>query len=121
MVKAFSIFACLGALLTMTAQENPTKPTVSWMDHWRKSTFSFGIVDKDQGGRNFFKVIGTGLLMTIDGKTAYIITAKHVFDDPQANWHPTDIRIRFAWQEHQSAYEELGLAIPLKDSNGKVL
>src|SRR5712692_11732759 len=102
-------------------EQNPPKPAdsqIGWLDHWRLSTFSFGRV-QNQNGRDFFEVLGTGVLVATDGHTAYIVTAKHVFDDPPKQWHPSEIRLRFAWQERKSVYEEHGTPFKLLDSSGK--
>src|SRR5438094_8733044 len=96
----------LGIMLLYTVDgpaqgQNPPESSdsqIGWLDHWRLSTFSFGRV-QNQNGRNFFEVIGTGVLMATDQQTPYIVTAKHVFDDPKKQWHPSEIRLRFAWQE----------------------
>lgn len=114
------------ALLTISLLSTGHAPIASqtqerkpWLDHWRLATFSFGSVDRDQNGRPFFKVIGTGFFVALDEKNGYIVTAKHVFYEPTANWHPAELRIRFSWQEHKSVYDELGIALRLRDENGK--
>ncbi len=91
-----------------------------WLEHWRLSTFSFGRVQK-QNNRDFFEVIGTGFLVATDPHTAFIVTAKHVFDDPTKQWHPSELRLRFAWQERSSVYVELGTTLKLLDLNQKPL
>ncbi|HEY4739105.1 MAG TPA: serine protease [Candidatus Acidoferrales bacterium] len=82
------------------------------------STFSFGRISKDQANRDFFEVIGTGILVATDTHTPYIVTAKHVFYQPMKNWHPTELRIRFGWQEQKTVYDELGLNILLRGKDG---
>jgi hypothetical protein len=53
------------------AQAVPAKaaePQLGWLDHWRLSTFSFGRV-QNQNNKDFFEVIGTGILVATDEKT----------------------------------------------------
>jgi len=92
-----------------------------WLEHWRLSTFSFGRVSKDQKDRDFFEVIGTGITVSTSPSVGYIVTAKHVFYDPPKNWHPNEVRVRWAWQEQKSVYEELGSALKLRDPDGRDL
>ncbi len=116
-------FACLVLMLLSqpreTMAQTPLKPSgPGWLEHWRLSTFSFGRIQK-QNQRDFFEVIGTGVLVAINPQTAYIVTAKHVFDDPTKNWHPSEVRLRFAWEERQSVYEGLGIAVKLLQPTGE--
>ena len=69
-LAALSIFLMYLPTRQLQAQEVPKSQT-GWLDHWRLSTFSFGKIQKPENGREFFEVIGTGLLMTIDGSTLY--------------------------------------------------
>jgi Trypsin-like peptidase domain len=93
----------------------PQRPG-GWLEHWRASTISFGKMALDRN-RPFFQVIGTGFIVAVDTHTGYIVTAKHVFDDPTSNWHPDRIRVRFAWQEHESVYANFGEDIKLKEAS----
>jgi len=93
-------------------------PEKAWLDHWRFSTFSFGRVSKDQNDRDFFEVIGTGVTVALDELHGYIVTARHVFYDPNKNWHPTELRIRYAWEEQKSVYDDLGVILKLRDQAG---
>lgn len=43
-----------------------------------------------------------------------------MFDDPTKQWHPSEVRLRFAWQERKSVYDDLGTTLKLLDS-GKPL
>ena len=97
----------------------PPESQPGWLEHWRLSTFSFGQIVLDQDKRKYFGVVGTGILITPDERLLYIVTAKHVFDDPSKKWHPKEILIRFAWQERSSVYDDLGTSISLFDSSGK--
>ena len=100
---------------------NTSEPHVGWLDHWRLSTFSFGVVDKDQNKHDFSRVIGTGIFVATAPDKGYFVTAKHVFDDPSKNWHPKNVHLRFGWQERQSVYDYLGTTLALVDSTGKQL
>lgn len=95
--------------------EVPQKPG-GWLEHWRSSTISFGKKTLDKN-RSFFQVIGTGLIVATDAHTGYIVTAKHVFDNPDENWHPDQINVRFAWQEYESVYEYFGEQIKLRNGS----
>lgn len=66
-------------------------------------------------------MLGTGIIAALDAQTGFIVTAKHVFDDPSQSWHPSQLRVRFAWQESKSLTDELGTVISLTDKNGKNL
>jgi hypothetical protein len=103
------------------AQATAPAPSRPWLDYWRLSTFSFGRVSKDQQGSDFFEAIGTGITVSMDAHTGYIVTAKHVFYDPTKDWHPSEIRVRWAWQEQKTVYEELGSTLALRDRSGRDL
>jgi S1-C subfamily serine protease len=92
-----------------------------WLEGWRLSILSFGVLDRDAVRREYYRVVGTGIVFMIDPATAYIVTAKHVFFDPDKNWRPSEIRIRYGWQDQRSVYEEHGVAIQLRDTSGNDL
>jgi S1-C subfamily serine protease len=101
------------------APTQPAHPIVSWFDHLRISTVSIGVVKEDeQTKKKFFFVIGTGVFVAVDQHTGYLVTAKHVFSDPQENWHPSQLNLRFAWQEEKSVFDEFGVTLTLRDSTG---
>jgi hypothetical protein len=56
-----------------------------------------------------------------DGRFVFLATAKHVFDEPEQSWHPSELRIRFSIQEQKSFTEELGLSLVLLDRQGRNL
>jgi hypothetical protein len=104
-------------------QQQPTqtvKPTLepAWTEHYRKSTLSVGRVIKNREGHDEFQVLGTAVIAAVDPTRAYIVTAKHVFDDPSQSWHPPEVRIRFAWQEKESLESQLGEILKLTNSAG---
>jgi hypothetical protein len=82
-IVASSILCALTLCKSASAQNNH-----DGLEHWRRSTVAIGEV---LDGR--FVTIGSGLLITVDGKTACILTAKHVFLDQSKGWTPTSIRI----------------------------
>jgi hypothetical protein len=48
----------------------------------------------------------------------FLVTAKHVFDDPDQKWHPSQLQIRFSIQEKKSFTDELGVPITLTNAAG---
>jgi S1-C subfamily serine protease len=105
-----------------TAAPTPPPPQQqpAWTEHYRNATISLGRIVTDRG-QDVFQVVGTGVIAAVDSKTAFIVTAKHVFDDPSQSWHPSKLRVRFAWQEKKSLSEEHGISIDLTDENGRNL
>ena len=104
--------------------QEPAAPTstMSWLDYKRMCTWSIGVVQTEEHtNRKFFAVIGTGVVIALNEHTAYLVTAKHVFDDPSKNWHPNELRLRFAWQEDKSFFEELGVPLTVRDAKGNPL
>jgi hypothetical protein len=85
MPRAITTICAFAALIlsfvSILAQE--AKPAeeqrTPWFDHWRYSVFSFGVIaTDDHTKRNFFRVIGTGFIVSPDEHTGYFFTAKHV-------------------------------------------
>jgi S1-C subfamily serine protease len=131
MNKVAASVVLLLASLAANAQQQPApvnsatqQPPIShgWLDHPRLATWSIGRVATDENThRQFFEAIGTGVLIGIDEHTGYLVTAKHVFYDPAINWHPSEVRLRFAWQEDRSVFDEMGVTLTLRDVSGKDL
>lgn len=106
-----------------------------WLSVWRDATVAIGIIRtanvldpvtskpiKDKSGKEietkYFKVIGTGVICASpEGKdtAVYLLTAKHVFDEPKKNWHPKNVRIRFSWFDKYSVTDNLGVKLKLRD------
>jgi len=86
-------------------------------EHYRKSTVSIGRI-VTVGGIKQFGIVGTGVLVSPDSTHVFLVTAKHVFDEPDQAWHPSQLRIRFSNQEKKSFTEELGIPIDLTDAMG---
>jgi S1-C subfamily serine protease len=101
--------------------QSPQPTPVGWLENWRNMTVSFGVIDRDQLQGEYYKIVGSGILFAANPNTGYIITAKHVFYDPDKKWHPSEIRIRYGWQDQKSVYAEHGTSIRLRDESGNDL
>jgi Trypsin-like peptidase domain len=105
-----------------SATTQQTSPPRSWLDHQLLPTFSVGTIQTDdRTHRQFFFVLGSGVLVALDAHTGYLVTAKHVFDDPEKNWHPSQVSLRFKWQEGKSVFDEFGIPLKLRDEKGNPL
>jgi len=117
-------FLVLGLNIDLHAQQGsePTAPSQGWLEIWRDTTVSFGTIERDALGSQYYKVVGSGILFSKENATkAYIVTAKHVFVEPAKKWHPKEIQIRFGWQEQESVYAQRGITLKLRDEAGKDL
>lgn len=93
-----------------------------WRGAWRNSTVSFGEVATDKTtNEKFFHALGTGVIVNTDAHTAYIVTAKHVFCDPEKGFHPSQLLVRFAWQARKSIYSYFGIPFDLQSDSGAEL
>ncbi len=120
-------FCTLIAQLPAGGQQAPR----AWTDIVRDATVAIGVTRTakvtDARGQSvekqIFAPIGTGALFGLPSsgsKIPWLVTAKHVFVDPDSKWDPDVVRIRFAWFDKQSVEEYLGVEISLK-VNGKRL
>lgn len=90
-----------------------------WRDVWRNATVAFGEVAHDQLlNRDYFHALGTGVVITTGVHMGYLVTARHMFCNPDQHFHPAQLRIRFAWQEHKSIYESLGVSFDVRNISG---
>jgi hypothetical protein len=90
-----------------------------WREHWRNSTVAFGEIAHDQLlNRDYFHALGTGVAISTGLHTGYFVTARHMFCNPDQHFHPAQLRIRFAWQEHKSIYEYLGVPLDVRSISG---
>lgn len=99
----------------------------SWIDAWQKSTFAFGVTDSFKVNspinlhfQKYFRIIGTGALFYVKVDSTVVttlVTAKHVFYQPEKHWIPQKINLRFSWDENKSIYEYFGMPIELKKDN----
>jgi hypothetical protein len=98
----------------------------SWIDPWREATVALGMIKKikvpDPNGRQiekpYFHVVGTGVIFGIPGQksgTPWLVTAKHVFFNPQEKWDPNTLQLRFSWFEQLPVDEYLGVRLNLKE------
>src|SRR5262249_34259359 len=119
-------------LALTTAAQQPASITIpisqeevkqlSWLDYALWATCSIGTIETDQNTRKkFFFARGTGVLVRVTSDRVYLVTARHVFDDAKENWHPTELRVRFKWQEDKSVFDELGVQLTFKDANANPL
>ncbi len=113
--------------LSVRAQQ----PARAWTDVVRNATVAIGVSRSakitDKGGKpiekQIFAPVGTGAVFGLpddSSKTPWLVTAKHVFLDPESKWDPDVVRLRFAWFDKQSVEEYLGVEIALK-KNGRRL
>src|SRR5581483_9211234 len=92
------------ATVSLLSQQGP-QPKKEWLSSWREATVSFGTVEQDSLRGKYYKVIGSGIVLSPpNAHTGYIVTAKHVFYDPTKNKHPSELQIRFGWQDQRSVY-----------------
>ncbi len=99
-------------------QEQP-RATRDWKEVWRNATVAFGVIAPDQTlSQDYFQAIGTGVIVSVDLHNAYLVTARHMFCDPDKLFHPTVLQVRFAWQGHKSIYSYLGLPFTLRNNTG---
>jgi hypothetical protein len=103
------------------APATPSTPqSVAWTEHYRRATISFGL-KQTIDGTDTFKPIATGVIICADAHHAFLVTAKHVFSDPERNWAPTSLQVRFSNQEKESLTEELGVSLNLIGSGNEPL
>lgn len=95
--------------------KSPAKPRVAWTEHYRRSTVSFGQIVQTDGKSTFYPV-GTGVVVCTDDTHAFIVTAKHVFYEPDKNYVPLELNVRFSYQEKQTFSEQLGTTLQLADA-----
>jgi hypothetical protein len=118
-VLAGSLFI---APFLLTAQQQKPQP---WLAPWRDATVAIGQVVRvkviQANGpaveKNVFKVVGTGFIGGDPDdplKQPWLITAKHVFFDPEKKWEPSSVNIRFSWFDQKPVDEYLGITIQLK-------
>ncbi|WP_457348623.1 S1 family peptidase [Sphingomonas sp. UYP23] len=73
--------------------QSQTTPTDGPFDHYRQSTVSLGMSGIEDGKR-VFRTLGSGVVISGDGRTVCLLTAKHMFLDPTNDWSPTQILVR---------------------------
>lgn len=108
----------------------------SWIDILSRSTISFGIdtiVDfRENNGsivkKRVFNIIGTGVIFytkLMKGRDTIVIptivTAKHVFYNPDENYYPKSLNIRFKWDDKKPLDKYFGIKIDLLDDKNQRL
>ncbi len=126
--RGFTILLFLVVSVPLIADEPSKQP---WLKYWREATVALGRVveirnvlpDGTVSQRESFTVVGTGVLLTLpedESKTPWLVTAKHVFFDPEKNWDPEVIHLRFAWFDNKPLDEYFGIEIRLKENNERL-
>lgn len=101
----------------------------SWLDRWREATVAIGakklVKIGDSPGnlveKEIFYVVGTGVVFGLPGQTTgvpWLVTARHVLHDPDKNWTPESVQIRFAWSDDKAVDEDLGITLRIRDKDG---
>lgn len=107
------------------------QPQPNWLQYWRDATVAIGKIEQAKVGlpngkqveKKVFVVLGTGVLFGLPGATTgvpWLVTARHLFADPDQKWDPETVQIRFSWFEQQPVDEYVGITLKLK-ANGKPL
>ncbi len=81
------------------------------LDHFRRSTVSFGIIGDDKK----FKTICSGVIVAVDLTHVAIVTAKHCFYDPADQFFPTQLRMRIPTDRKEKTGDDLGVVLFLKE------
>lgn len=137
MSKHFSFFFAL----LLCFPSNLLHAQYDWLQGWRDATVAIGVVDTGravsrQTGKfitkpngdtvrvPYFRIVGTGVICALADTDIHIpllLTAKHVFSEPNKKWDPSSVRLRFSWFADKSVSEYLGIEFPLKDSRANPL
>jgi S1-C subfamily serine protease len=83
----------------------------------RRSTVSLGF-HQEVGGVQHFVTVGSGVIVAIDPHHACLLTAKHIFYNPEKGYVPTMLYVRIPQIEPRAA-DDLGVPVPLV-VNGQV-
>lgn len=109
---------------TANAPPKPSQPAPGpdddLLNHLRRSTVSLGL-RRSEGGKEHFVTVGSGVFVAWEPDTrhACLLTAKHVFFDPDKSFFPTVLYVRLP-QSEPRAEDDLGVELPLV-VNGKRL
>jgi hypothetical protein len=88
-----------------------TGPDVDLLHSVRRSTVSLGF-RKTENGVERFVTVGSGVFVAWDAHHACLLTAKHVFYDPDKSFFPTVLFLRLPQTEPRTA-EDLGVELKL--------
>jgi len=97
------------------------QPAPDWRVSWRNATVAFGEVKHDALLGDYFSAVGTGVIVRAGEHKGYIVTAKHMFCDPEKRWYPRKLNIRFSWEDRKSIYTFVGITILVRDDAGAPL
>ena len=114
-----ALLVCISVVLWAQAPNAPlpapqqeTGPDVDLLHHLRRSTVSLGMrVPDDHGGTKFITV-GSGVIVVWDSQHGCLLTAKHIFFDPEKHFFPTILYLRLPQSEPRSV-DDLGVNLPL--------
>lgn len=119
------LLIALSTALEATAQKPKEK---SWLDTWREATVALVGPGKTRTiapngtiiERDSLVIRGTGVILGLPGdatKIPWLVTAKHVFFNPQIGWDPDSLYIRFSWFESRPLTDYPGIRIILKEGS----
>ncbi len=114
----------LSQVTSVMAQDQPKK---NWIEAVKNATVAIGTqrtasvkTEKGEEEKTIFAVVGTGVIMVApdqkDG-VPWLVTAKHVFYNPEKKWDPVSLKIRFNWFDPKPVDKYLGITIKLKENN----
>lgn len=105
------------------------RPDPAWTEQVREATVAIGRIvtalsTSDVATRKEeFALVGTGVVFGLpDDPTnaAWLVTAKHVFDNPNQNPQPDAVQLRFAWFGERSVEDYLGIRAVLRNETGRL-
>jgi hypothetical protein len=99
--------------------------TPKWMTPWEKSVVALGtrgVIEVPVAGgktvkKQVFSVAGTGVIFytrLTNVVLPCLVTAKHVFHDPERGWNPDSLQLRFSWDQDKPIDVYLGRTVQLK-------
>lgn len=116
-VFAALLICALGVLAQApppTSGAPETATDVDVLHALRRSTVSLGI-RRTENGVEHFVTIGSGVIVAWDLHNACLLTAKHVFYDPDKSFFPTILYLRLPQTEPRPA-DDLGVELKLVES-----
>jgi S1-C subfamily serine protease len=85
------------------------KPDI--LDHWRRATVALG-QDLTIGGKRQFVTTGSAVIVAVDATHAWLLTAKHMFFNPNEGYVPTQVSMRLP-KDSTLPDTDFGVVIPL--------
>ena len=89
----------------------PATPQGDVLDHWKLATVALG-QDVTIAGKRQFVTTGSAVIVSIDAQRACLLTAKHMFFNPNEGYIPTQISMRPPKDPNEPG-EDFGVVIPL--------